>query len=178
MHRVERNIDGEFVGWVGGRANGCPSQVHLSCLDHDVQVFAVRHRPDVLHAGFTLFSGFHLRVSTVSKDNQCHVNLEDKVYNLKPLVRRDTDLIKIDNRGRDYITGWVKHAEGLRSLSFFSTSGLVRAEVHKRSDVNDHLGTPAGRLHGFRVESTDIAGIYALNVNNELIHWLSSNWFE
>ncbi|KJZ24432.1 hypothetical protein [Tritonibacter mobilis] len=172
MHNVEKIIDGEMVGWISGRPDGCPSSVDLSFSDHKLQVFAVRPRVDVLRAGHTLFSGFHLRVSANSTEYVCQASLEGKVREIKPSVRRDTDLIKVDEIGKDYFSGWINIPENILSLSFFSTHGIARAEVFKRTDVNDHLETPSENMHGFRVRNLEVSGVYALVLNNEFIHFV------
>ncbi len=176
MHNVEKNIDGELVGWISGRPDGCPSSVDLSFSDRKLQVFAVRRRVDVLRAGHTLFSGFHFRVSANSKEHVCQASLEGKVFDIKPSVRRDTDLIKVDLIGKDHFSGWINSRESILSLSFFSTHGMVRAEVHKRTDINDHLKTPPENIHGFSVKDLEISGVYALVLNNELVHFVDPGW--
>lgn len=176
MHNVEKNIDGELVGWISGRPDGCPSSVVLSLSDRKLQVFATRTRVDVLRAGHTLLSGFHFRISTNSKDHTCQASLEGKVFNIKPSVRHDADLIKVDKIGKDHLSGWINSRESILSLSFFGTHGIVRAEVHKRNDVNDHLKTPSEHVHGFSVKDLEVSGIYALVLNNELVHFLEPGW--
>jgi hypothetical protein len=176
MHNVDNIIDGEIVGWISGHPDGCPSSVDLSFSDRKLQVSAVRTRVDVLRAGYTLFSGFHLRVSANSKEHVCQASLEGKAYDIKPSVRRDTDLIKIDEIGKDYLSGWINSPEGILSLSFFSTHGMVRAEVHKRSDINDLLKTPPEAVHGFCVKDLEVSEVYALVLNNELVHFVDPGW--
>lgn len=123
-HKLEKNIDGEIVGWISGRPDGCPSSVDLSFSDRKLQVFATRTRVDVLRADHTLFSGFHLRVSANSKDHVCPASLEGKVFDIEPSVRRDADLIKVDAIGKDHFSGWINSRESILSLSFFGTHGM------------------------------------------------------
>lgn len=176
MHNVEKITDGELKGWISGRPDGCPSSVDLSFSNRKLQVLATRTRVDVLRAGHTLFSGFHLRVSANSKDHVCQASLEGKVFDIKPSVRRDADLIKVDAIGKNHLSGWINTQESILSLSFFSTHGMVRAEVHKRKDINDHLKTPLESIHGFSVKDLEIPGVYALVLNNELVHFVDPDW--
>lgn len=176
MHNVERIGEGEFVGWISGGAGGHPSCIDLSCSDRKLQVFAVRERLDVFHAGFTRFSGFDLRISAHSRECLCRAELEGKEYDIAPSVMVDADLIKVDDVGRDYLSGWVNFADGLRSLSFFSVPSLARAEIHMRSDINAFLNTPSERLYGFHVQGLDVSRIFAVKVNNALVHWVAPDW--
>lgn len=176
MHYVETNIDSELVGWISGRPDGCPSSVDLSFSDRKLQVLATRTRVDVLRAGHTLFSGFHLRVSANSKDHVCQASLEGKVFDIKPSVRRDADLIKVDEIGKDYFSGWINSRDSILSLSFFSAHGMAQAEVHIRGDINDHLKTPPENIHGFNLRNLEVSGVYALVLNNELVHFMNPGW--
>ncbi|MFN3724499.1 MAG: hypothetical protein ACK4VZ_15830 [Paracoccaceae bacterium] len=178
MHNVDKNSEGQLVGWVGGSADGRPARINLSCSDRIIQVFAVQDRGDVLRAGFTRFSGFNLRISAHSRECVCQARLEENTYDITPSVKRDDDLIQLDDVGRNHISGWVKNAEDLSSLSFFSVTGLSRAEIHKRADVNAFLGTSPEKSHGFRVEFPDFSELFAVSVNNKLIHWLTPGWLE
>lgn len=172
MHNVEKIIDGEIVGWISGRTDGCPSSVDLSFSDRKLQLFADRTREDVLRAGHTLFSGFHLRVSAYSHEHVCQASLEGVVYDIKPSVRRDLDLIHVENTVEDYFSGWINSPEVNLTLSFFSSHGMGRAKLHHRQEVNDHLKTPPEILHGFCVKGLELSKVYALVLNNQLVHWM------
>lgn len=176
MHFVDRIGEGEFTGWISGGADGRPSYVDLSYLDQRIEVLAVGERVDVFRAGFTLYSGFNFIISSFSQDNSCRAYLEKKEYEILPSLMNDKDLLRIDDSGRDYISGWINLTSNLRSLSFFSVSGMVRAEVHMRSDINGILNTPADRIHGFYAQGLDVSKIFAININNVRIHWLSPGW--
>lgn len=178
MHNVEQNGMGNFAGWVSGRADGCPSYINLSCSDHKIQVIANRERVDVLRSGFTRFSGFDLRISTHSHECPCRAELEETEYKLVPSVMLDTDLVKFDNVSDDSISGWINCAINLRSLSFYNVLGAARAEIHLRLDINALLNTPSEFLHGFRLQALDVSRIFAVNINNSVVHWFAPDLFE
>lgn len=176
MHNVDRVSEGRFLGWISGDANGRPSHIDLSFGDRKIRVFAVRERVDVLRAGFTRFSGFAFSISAYSREFSCRAVVEGSEYKITPVTVFDTDLIKIDEVGRDHVSGWVNRADGLRSLTFFCASGMTHAEIHERPDVNAHLNTPSERLHGFRAQGLDVSGLFAVSINHSAIHWVAPGW--
>lgn len=177
MHNVELVEDGRISGWLAGRDDGCPSSVSLSSHGRQVNMPATINRPDVLDAGFTLFSGFTIRVSAHSDEECCEVKVEDKIYNVMPTKKPMNEILFVDEQGTNFLSGWFKNRESLRSLCFYTGAGMIRAEIHKRSDVNRHLETPSDRLHGYRVEDVDVNDIYAVTFNNELVHWIEPGAF-
>ena len=178
MHNVEEINNGKLVGWIGGSIDGRPSSIGLACSGKMIEVFATKQRLDVLQAGYTLFSGFDMKISAYTDKCDCRAHIEKKFYKLTPSVKKDDDLINIDEVSENHISGWVNNAEGLYSLCFFDASGVVRSEINSRWDVNAHLKTPQDVLHGFRAEGVDVSTLVAVSVNNSLIHWFTPGWLK
>lgn len=177
MHYIDKICFGEISGWIQGNTDGCPSQVKVLHQNLQVQVFAVRPREDVLKAGYTRFSGFDLSVSSASRDDLCQIELGGSLYDISPIQVADQGLIKVDEMSDTHISGWVNLPAGLRSLTFYSATGLSRADIHARADINALLNSDPRRLHGFSVNNCDVEGLYAVNINNSRIHWFAPTPF-
>lgn len=176
MHNVEQNGEGKFKGWFSGDSSGCPSQIDLLVSGRKIWVQATKEREDVLYAGHTLFSGFDLRVSSDQHKVQCVAELEGRKYNITPAERASAALIRVDDVGKNYLSGWVNYPKGLFSLVFFDETGPAFCDLFVRSDVNAGLGTSSEIRHGFSVKGLDVSRLVAVNINNELIHWFPSSW--
>ena len=176
MHRIESISEGRIIGWASGDTSGCPAAIDFRSGDCSVNVVASRERVDVFNAGFTLFSGFDVVISSFSQKLLCKAWIEKKQYDIKPAFMNDGDLIRLDEIGKNHMSGWVNYPDGLKSLSFFSKFGVVRAETQIRRDVNEALGTASDLKYGFSVDAVSVSDFYAVNVNNKLIHWINPEW--
>jgi len=172
MHHIESVSEGRVVGWAAADASGCPAKVTLTCKQGAVGIFASRPREDVLAAGYSLFSGFDLEVSSDCGNEACALEVGGERRTFSPSTLLDQDIIMADTiRRRDQLSGWIRHISGLKSLIFHSRSGLFRASVFSRLDVNEALNTDPSALHGFEISNVDLLSVYAVSINSSHVHW-------
>lgn len=171
MHNIERVSEGRVTGWIAADEAGCPGKVTLNCEQQVVTVFASRTREDVRAAGFSLFSGFDLTVSSDLGTKSYGISADGEDIDFSPMELPLSKLLVVEKLRESFISGWVMYPEGLKSLVIYHKHGVDRADIFSRLDVNEALNTSPDSLHGFEISNLEVASIYAININNSHVHW-------
>jgi hypothetical protein len=171
MHSIDILAPGRVAGWLAPSLDGRPGLVIAERKGLRVGVFATLSRPDVLAAGYALLCGFDVGLSSGGDSGPCSITIGDKVCEVVPNKMADAALIVLEGGDARTATGWIRRTTGLRSLSFHHDRGVARAELLHRADVNAHTGAPPDAKLGFRVAGLNVSEIFALNIDNDQIHW-------